>query len=202
MLQRQKKTQNNENHVDDLVLIDRAKNHKDSEAFEELCKRHGALYNATCGKYLMKVYRKTYDETMEDLRYNFWRFVRSYDPNRGAKFITHVGNQTRYLCLNLIKANKNTVLINCDEETFFDRIEKQSEHAYSKHKEDFALKMEDVVPLIDKLSQKHQYILTEAYLREDRKSFQEIARDLNVSYQSVLTWDKKAKKEMRSLLKD
>lgn len=150
----------------------------------------------------MKSYRKTYDEVMEDLYANFYQFLSGYDETRGAKFITHVGNQTRYLCLNLMKEKSKIVLMSDAQKTWVENLEKSGEQ-YNKFQEERKLKGEDVIGMIEKLSKpKYQYIIQNRYLVDTPLSFHEIAENLETSYQSVLTWNRIALKELKKMFSE
>ena len=47
-------------------------------------------------------------ELLKDRNYYIYKAAIKYDENRNTKFSTHLGNETRWLCLNIYNKNKNS----------------------------------------------------------------------------------------------
>ena len=45
-------------------------------------------------------------DLIEDKNFYIYQAVLKYDPNRGTKFSTYLGNETKWMCLNLYNKNK------------------------------------------------------------------------------------------------
>lgn len=78
-----------------------------SDSFQTLLDRHSLLfYKVIHGFSNALEFRKiNIQDLFDEKEYLFWRWCRSYKPGK-SKFITWVGNQTRYMCLNLLKRRK------------------------------------------------------------------------------------------------
>lgn len=95
--------------ISDIDLINRVKVENDSAALSELVHRHSGIYIKIVQKYANIERNAPYpsakidiNELRDDKMLNLYQFAQTYDPTRGTKFSTFVGQQTRYLCLNIL----------------------------------------------------------------------------------------------------
>lgn len=102
----------------DIELINRVKDTADSAALSELVSRHSGMYIKIVQKYVNIEQNSPYssakleiNELRDDKMLNIYRFAQTYDPTRGTKFSTYVGQMTRYLCLNLLNDTPEKVEI-------------------------------------------------------------------------------------------
>ena len=97
----------------DLELISLIKRDEDpSLHLTELIERHSGIYLDIINTYASR--DSNYidrTELIKDKNYNIYQAVVKYDPNRGAKFSTYLGNETKWLCLNTYNKNKRHPLI-------------------------------------------------------------------------------------------
>lgn len=96
--------------VSDFELIDSIKNNVDVEdSLKELISRHSGIYYSMVKRFFPRATSKV-NVDMELIfgskDYVIYDSVLSYDRTRGTKFSTHVGNQTRFFCLNHINKAK------------------------------------------------------------------------------------------------
>ena len=92
----------------DLELISLIKQDEDpSIHLSELIERHSGIYLDIINTYASRdssfIDRA---ELIKDKDFNIYQAVVKYDPNRGAKFSTYLGNETKWLCLNTYNKNK------------------------------------------------------------------------------------------------
>jgi len=104
--------------VTDLQLINKIKEKNDSDAVVELVNRHTGIYMNTIRAY--SVYpdftnRVNVSDLKDDKTINIYQWALSYDPNRGMKFGSYVGNMTKFMCQNIIYHGKESKEI--DENT-------------------------------------------------------------------------------------
>lgn len=94
----------------DLELITRVKDTADSTAMTELVNRHTGIY--------MRMVSSFPSLPIHDLKadrfFNIYDFARDYDPTRGMQFGSFVGDQTRFMCLNLLKREPKSLSFNED----------------------------------------------------------------------------------------
>lgn len=113
----------------DNQLIDNIQNHEDvTSSLEELVNRHSGIYFDIVTRYVPL--ESTYcdrQELFDDKDFNIYSAALKYDPEKGAKFSTFLGNETKYVCLNAYnKAKKKPTLVKAPEELDF--IEKEEEN--------------------------------------------------------------------------
>jgi DNA-directed RNA polymerase specialized sigma subunit len=56
-------------------------------------------------------------ELIDELPYNVYKALLKYDPTKGAKFSTHLGNETKWLCLNKHSKNRKQKTFLLDDGT-------------------------------------------------------------------------------------
>jgi len=72
------------------------------------------------------------DELIADKEYNIYQAALKYDPSKGAKFSTYLGNETKWMCLNIYNKNKKHPEI-ATEELFLDLNQDFSQHEHEKN---------------------------------------------------------------------
>jgi hypothetical protein len=92
----------------DLELISLIKGSSKPDIFlTELIERHSGIYLE-----IINIYSSNDSpfidrtELIKDKNFNIYQAVLKYDPDRGAKFSTYLGNETKWLCLNTYNKNK------------------------------------------------------------------------------------------------
>ena len=92
----------------DLELISLIKQDEDpSIHLSELIERHSGIYLDIINTYASRdssIIDRA--ELIKDKDFNIYQAVVKYDPDRGAKFSTYLGNETKWLCLNTYNKNK------------------------------------------------------------------------------------------------
>ena len=66
-------------------------------------------------------------DLLKDRNYYIYKAALKYDDSRNTKFSTHLGNETRWLCLNLYNKNKNSKEVHMDYADIGKRSEDQPE---------------------------------------------------------------------------
>lgn len=96
------------NNYTDTDLISLVKEEDRPDQFlTELIERHSGIYLEIVNTYSSKdspFIDRT--ELVRDKDYNIYQAVLKYDPSRGAKFSTYLGNETKWLCLNTYNKNR------------------------------------------------------------------------------------------------
>jgi RNA polymerase sigma factor (sigma-70 family) len=92
----------------DLDLIKNLQNQVDIEnSLTELVYRHSGIYLDMVNNYASPNNPFIdYHELIQDKEYKIYDAAIKYDPDRGAKFSTYLGNETKWMCLNLYNRNK------------------------------------------------------------------------------------------------
>ncbi len=101
----------------DVELIEGVKNGQDAnECLTEIVNRHSGIYIDMVNHYMpnsMPFVSRV--DLLEDKEYNIYRAIIKYDAERGTKFSTHLGNETKWMCLNLYNKNKKYSQVEFDE---------------------------------------------------------------------------------------
>jgi len=94
--------------LEDADLVNNIKKQIDvEESLEELVNRHSGIYLEMVNSYASPNNPFIdYEELIQDKEYKIYNAAMKYDPDRGAKFSTYLGNETKWMCLNLYNRNK------------------------------------------------------------------------------------------------
>jgi len=100
----------------DLDLIENIqKGQLTNESLKELIQRHSGIYFSIANRYFPEnkaaLSRLNIDRDLvfDSKDYIIYNSALSFDKNKGAKFSTHIGNQTKYFCLGQINRGKDLV---------------------------------------------------------------------------------------------
>lgn len=89
------------------TLINRVKTEQDSEALTTLVNSHTGLYLKVVSRYAAaypNVIKR--DDLADDRLFNIYRFILDYDPDRGTKLSTYIGDRTDWMCRTLLKQDE------------------------------------------------------------------------------------------------
>lgn len=81
------------------------------ESLGELVQRHSGIFITMVNNYSpthTSGIVSNRSELLKDRNYYIYKAAIKYDENRNTKFSTHLGNETRWLCLNIYNKNKNS----------------------------------------------------------------------------------------------
>jgi len=103
--------------ISDLDLINRIKKDKDSEAVTELVSRHTGIYMNILDEYSTRSafrHKANVPDLKQDNFINIYQWALKYDPTRGMKFGSYVGDMTKFMCKSII--TKGTESVEVDED--------------------------------------------------------------------------------------
>ena len=102
----------------DEQLILNIKQEKDAQAnLKELVNRHSGIYLDMINGYVSSSHNPSLKEEMiREKEYQIYISALKYDPDKGAKFSTYLGNETKWKCLNIYNKNKRHPSIPIQEE--------------------------------------------------------------------------------------
>ena len=94
--------------VTDLELVENLQNNEHTQdSLNLLVERHSGIYLDMVNSYASPNNPFIdYEELIQDKEYKIYNAAMKYDPDRGAKFSTYLGNETKWMCLNLYNRNK------------------------------------------------------------------------------------------------
>lgn len=180
---------------EEIKLINLVKN-GDDKSLQELIDKHSGICIDTCKKYINipSVSGFVSDEISSSKNYIIYNSAISYDPSKGSKFSTWLCNQARFFCLNSI--NKYSKLIPIENEKLFSLIESNNDNnfKFKKINEEKIRTIEIVKNTLSELSNKKikKCIEEKYFCNEDKgKTFTQIAKEMNVTVQTVINWHNK-----------
>ena len=97
----------------DLIQIGK----KQDECIRELVNRHSGIYLSIVHSYVHKSTNSLIKEDLiDDKDFRIYQAALKYDKNKKSKFSTFLGNETKWMCLNLHNKNKGKVAVEFQEE--------------------------------------------------------------------------------------
>ena len=180
---------------EDYKLIESVKN-GDNEAVKALIMKHSGICIDVYKKYVNIPGLCGYitEEIVSSKDYIIYNSAKTYNPDMGSKFSTWLANQTRYFCLNCI--NKNNKLLPTGDEDLLNLIDsnnkKNEDSIFEKDiKEEVSEIIRDTIKTLK--NEKIKQSITRRYFSEDRnvRSHTEVAKEMNVSVQTVINWHRK-----------
>lgn len=96
----------------DIDLINNLKNNKETQdSLHELINRHSGIFFDIVNHYTSPKKAGYYrEEIIDDIELIFYKTCLKYSDDRGTKFSTFLGNETKYYCLNFYNKNKKYYL--------------------------------------------------------------------------------------------
>ena len=177
-----------ERHDSDIIEDIRNEINAD-ENLKELINRHTGIYMEIINNYIPndnKIVNKK--ELIDDKSYNIYQAVLKYDQERGTKFPTFLGNETKWMCLNKYNKNKKHIHVSCEEtqSKVIEALSTGDESAGRENQEIFnrAIQLCKVNP--DKRVEKifeMRYIIGE---RNKVMPWKKISEELNMSIQGCI----------------
>ena len=187
--------------IDDVQLVENIKNEKDvDDCLQELIERHTGIYLDIVNKYTQHTNTSNKLDLIDEKDYNIYQTALKYKSDKGTKFPTFLGNETKWICLN--KQNK----IKKEKKVAFDdisEIDLAQEDDGSKEKlEVFKKTIEVAKQHEDKRVEKifeMRYIIGE---KNKVMPWKKISKELNMSIQGCINIHNSAIEEFKLELKD
>lgn len=146
------------------------------------------------------------DDLLSEKDYHIYKAIKSFDFSKNVKFVTHLGNQAKYLCLNTYNKNKKKPEINC-EEIKLDWISFLSEEEHMSHiiKSDSKELFKKINNYLEKHKDERVKKIFElryfSYKDNKIKPWRLIYREIGMSIQGCINLHKKTIKELRRIVK-
>tara|TARA_R110002020_G_scaffold363289_1_gene575590 strand:+ start:23865 stop:24473 length:609 start_codon:yes stop_codon:yes gene_type:complete len=101
----------------DLSLISRIQSENDEGSLLELIGRHSGIYHSMVNHFMSSSYNALEKNQLADEKDStIYSSALSYDPTRKTKFSTHLANQTKWKCLNILNKKKRSKEFFIDDE--------------------------------------------------------------------------------------
>lgn len=146
------------------------------------------------------------DDLLSEKDYHIYKAIKSFDFSKNVKFVTHLGNQAKYLCLNTYNKNKKKLEINCEEIkldwiSFLSEEEHMSNMIKSDSKELFKKINNYLENHKDERVKKIFELRYFSYKDNKIKPWRLIYREIGMSIQGCINLHKKTIKELRRIVK-
>ena len=87
------------------------------ESLSELVYRHSGIYLDMVNGYVSSTQQPSLkDEMIKEKEYQIYMSALKFNPEKGAKFSTYLGNETKWKCLNMYNKNKRHPSVPIQEE--------------------------------------------------------------------------------------
>ena len=153
----------------DYELIKRVKKN-DSVALTELIEKYGAIYDSIVGKINFQN-NYTKQDMIDDKYVFFFEMAKTYNPNKNTKFSTYIYNMTKWSCFDKLKKDRRQ----------FEALQ------LDIHTPEFDFsKTNHIIDKIRSFDERTQYIfMNRFFYSKKKKTFEEIGKDLNLTYEGV-----------------
>lgn len=121
----------------ELINIIKEGERSSSQAMTEIINRHSGIFIEMVNYFVPanSPYCSRQD-MIEEKEFYIYKAVLKYDPNRGTKFSTHLGNEAKWLCLNSYnKAKSKPIFFSSDQD--YDKEISESPHKKLIEEESF-----------------------------------------------------------------
>ena len=98
----------------DLIQVGK----KQNACIKELVSRHSGIYLSIIHSYVHKSTSSLIKEDLiDDKDFRIYQAALKFDKSKKSKFSTFLGNETKWMCLNLHNKNKNKISVEFQEES-------------------------------------------------------------------------------------
>lgn len=191
------------NNLEDFQLVENIKENKKTEdSLQELIGRHTGIYLDIVNKYTQNGNLTNKLDLIDEKDYNIYQAALKYKSDRGTKFPTFLGNETKWICLNKYNKKKKEPQISIDDIREIDMLNTRSEKINKKDLEVFSEAI--------KLSKTHkdkrvEKIFEMRYITGEKNKvmpWKKISEKLNMSIQGCINIHNSAVEKFKIELKD
>ena len=191
------------NILEDYELVDNIKKNKKTEdSLQELIDRHTGIYLDIVNKYTQNNNLTNKLDLIDEKAYNIYQAALKYKSDRGTKFPTFLGNETKWICLNKYNKKKKEPQMNIDDIKEADIMQNKNEKI---KKEDLEVFGEAI-----QFSKKHkdarvEKIFEMRYITGEKNKvmpWKKISKELNMSIQGCINIHDSAIEKFKIELKD
>ena len=160
----------------------------DNDAFLEICRRTEKLFFRVCHKYAAALASCGIflPDIFEDKNIIILNCIKNFNPKRGTKLSSHIGNYARFLCLNAMNA-KRWVVPQYGDDNIQKKIEDEQVYQNYFHQPPNLEESRDYIfSLLNQAEDKRiKKIFAYRYSGQKKMIWQKIANKMKVSPQTV-----------------
>tara|TARA_Y100000361_G_C11120382_1_gene322865 strand:+ start:617 stop:1222 length:606 start_codon:yes stop_codon:yes gene_type:complete len=191
------------NNLEDYQLVNNIKEDKEAEySLKELIQRHTGIYLDIVNKYTQNANTTNKLDLIDEKDYNIYQAALKYKSDKGTKFPTFLGNETKWICLNRNNKRKKESQVSIDDIKEGDMLDTQNEKLKNDDLEVFSEAI--------KLSKKHkdkrvEKIFEMRYITGEKNKvmpWKKISEELKMSIQGCINIHDSAIEKFKIELKD
>tara|TARA_Y100000356_G_scaffold131101_1_gene134344 strand:- start:31 stop:636 length:606 start_codon:yes stop_codon:yes gene_type:complete len=191
------------NNLEDYQLVNNIQEDKEADfSLQELIDRHTGIYLDIVNKYTQSASTTNKLDLIDEKDYNIYQAALKYKSDKGTKFPTFLGNETKWICLNRNNKRKKESQVNIDDIKETDILRSKNEKF---QKEDFEIFSEAI-----KFSKKHkdkrvEKIFEMRYITGEKNKvmpWKKISEELEMSIQGCINIHNCAIEKFKIELKD
>ena len=191
------------NKLQDSELVSNIKNNQKAEdCLQELIGRHTGIYLDIVNKYTQNGNTTNKLDLIDEKDYNIYQAALKYKDDKGTKFPTFLGNETKWICLNKHNKNKKEPQLSIEDIKESDILEDKNVKIKSEDLEIFSEAIKFSKNHKDKRVEK---IFEMRYITGERNRvmpWKKISEELNMSIQGCINIHNSEIEKFKIELKD
>ena len=181
------------NSLEDLQLVDNIKKDtKTEDCLHELIGRHTGIYLDMVNKYTLNGNTTNRLDLIDEKDYNIYQAALKYEGDRGTKFPTFLGNETKWICLNKFNKRKKDPQLSIDDVRESDILRPKKERL---KEEDLEVFSEAIKFSKDHKDKRVEKIFEMRYITGEKNKvmpWKKISEELNMSIQGCIKTQKRS----------
>ena len=198
---------NSVNNLEDQQLVENIKKNKKTEdCLQELIGRHTGIYLDIVNKYTQNGNTTNKLDLIDEKDYNIYQAALKYKSDKGTKFPTFLGNETKWICLNKYNKQKKEPQLSIEDiketEIVNSRFSAKSDNI---KKEDLEVFSEAIKFSKNHKDKRVEKILEMLYITGEKNKvmpWKKISEELNMSIQGCINIHNSAVEKFKIELKD
>ena len=191
------------NNLEDFQLVENIKKNKKTEdSLHELIGRHTGIYLDIVNKYTQNGNLTNKLDLIDEKDYNIYQAALKYKSDRGTKFPTFLGNETKWICLNKYNKKKKEPQISIDDIREIDILSTKNEKI---NKEDFEVFSEAIKFSKEHKDKRVEKIFEMRYITGEKNKvmpWKKISEELDMSIQGCINIHNSVVEKFKIELKD
>ena len=191
------------NNLEDQQLVENIKKNKKTEdCLQELIGRHTGIYLDIVNKYTPNGNTTNKLDLIDEKDYNIYQAALKYKSDKGTKFPTFLGNETKWICLNKYNKKKKEPQLSIED---IKETEILSTKSNNLKKEDLEVFSEAIKFSRNHKDKRVEKIFEMRYITGEKNKvmpWKKISEELNMSIQGCINIHNSAVEKFKIELKD
>ena len=191
------------NNLEDFQLVENIKKNKKTEdSLQELIGRHTGIYLNIVNKYTQNGNLTNKLDLIDEKDYNIYQAALKYKSDKGTKFPTFLGNETKWICLNKYNKKKKEPQISIEDIKEIDILNTRNEKI---NREDLEVFTEAIKFSKEHKDKRVEKIFEMRYITGEKNKvmpWKKISEELDMSIQGCINIHNSAVEKFKIELKD